>query len=440
MPSILPIGFNVNNVEAFLHSIADTAANTTIYLIYGKVSSWDNVAVPPQANGSVDNFCEIWNNAIGAKKLTFADTTAAVPRFNWTSNTRYNYSDTAARDQFNIARPFYVVNRNYDVYKCLANANGAVSTVEPTVISISSDLTTSDGYTWKYMYTISDNGQLRFLTDDFMPVKTLDVDDGSTQWGVQNNAIMGAIHALTLVNPGAGYTNVANLTITITGDGADATATANINLISQTVSTLVITNLGMEYTYADVTIAGGGGSGASARALLSPPSGHGSDPLYELGGRYIILNPRLKGTEGGVFPATNDFRQIALLKNPLLLGSTDVAANSAILQAMQVTLIGTGDYIEDEYVYQGPNLAGSSFSARVLAWDSGNGRVTLINTLGTISSDSMTGANSATIRFVSSTSPGALEPCTGEGIYIDNFSPINRNVDQTEDFKIVLTF
>src|SRR6056300_1761866 len=128
-----------------------------------------------------------------------------------TTDTVYSmYRDT---DEDMYDRQFYVLTNEYNVYKCLYNNKGGASTVKPTGFSTSS-FTTSDGYTWKYMYTISLGDANKFLTSVHMPVKTITASDGSTesdrQLAVQNAAVNGAIEVIETVNVGSGYHEVAN--------------------------------------------------------------------------------------------------------------------------------------------------------------------------------------------------------------------------------------
>lgn len=54
------------------------------------------------------------------------------------------------------------------------------------------------------------------------------------------------------------------------------------------------------------------------KPVLPPEGGHGSNALKELGCSEILFKVDLETNELGKLPATNDFRQVALLKNPIL--------------------------------------------------------------------------------------------------------------------------
>lgn len=431
----------VFNAKQFKESVSEPSSSN-LYFTYGQAVAWANEAAPPQANTSVAAFNEVWANMQGGKKITGNDIRHVVPRFTWSSGTVYNYYDhmTESKELKSANNKFYVVTDSWNVYKCLANNNGKASTVKPTSIITTSDFQTVDGYVWKYMYTLTAQEQERFTTTTFMPVKTLSVDDGSLQWLVQNNAISGAIHNLVLTNFGSGYT-ANNIYITITGDGQDANAYAVRNVTTNTISSIVVDNKGIDYTYASVTIQAANGSGATARAIISPQGGHGSDPLTELGGSYLLINTLIENTESGQLSVANDYRQISILEDPLVYASSNVAANSVVSQVIAVTLNGSSnEFIEDEWVYQGGNLASATFKGIVVEWDAVNNIIYLSNVEGSSTSDLLIGDTSGAARYLIAVSTPDLQPLTGKLLYIDNITPIQRAVDQTEDFKIVLSF
>jgi hypothetical protein len=437
------IDLRINNAEQLKESTSEPSPNTQLYICYGKVDAWANDAVPPASNTSVTQYYDIWSNMIGGKKLVSSDMMHVIPRYDWASGTTYVAYDDTNANLVDGNTAFYVMNSDYSVYKCLANNSGTPSTVEPTSISPYIVTQTTDGYIWKYMYSVSDVEKLRFTTDTYIPVKTLSEDDGSLQYQVQSEAIEGAIHSIIVTNGGSGYSNVSNLVVTITGDGTEATATATINSVSNSVNVISMTSEGQDYTFATVTITSSdaGATGATARAIISPPGGHGSSPLYELGGKNLMIDAKLRYSEDGVLPVTNDFRQISLLKDPHQRGTSNVLIAASFLQGYTLTLAGTGDFQEDELVYQGVNVNNYDFRARVVSWDSGNNSLIVINTTGTpTTSKSLIGANSLSVRSVTGIDEGALRKHSGRILYVDHHEPIQRSSDQIEDFKIVVKF
>ena len=104
-------------------------------------------------------------------------------------------------------------------------------------------------------------------------------------------------------------------------------------------------------------------------------------------------------------------------------------------------MAGSGpDYIVDEYVYQGSSLASSTFSGRVLQWDSANNLLELSEYTGSPTTTTLNGQTSVAYRYITSTISPDLKNRSGEVIYIDNIIPITRASDQTDNFKIVIKY
>lgn len=439
--TLLP-AFRINYAEQLKESVSEATANTMLYVSIGKVDSWANDASPPTSNSSPATDYEIWSNMIGAKRIVGSDIMHVIPRIDWTANTVYDYYDHLNTELFDSANTqFYVMTDEYNIYKCINNNNGSKSNNKPTSLNPYTTSITADGYVWKYMYTISDINRIRFTTSEYIPVRTLTIEDSSLQWLVQENATAGEISACIITAGGSNYSNSSNMSVTISGDGSGATATATRNSTSNTVNSITITDSGQNYTYATVTISGGGGSGATARAILSPPGGHGSNPIYELGGKNLLINMRLRYDEDSKLPVTNDYRQLAIIKDPCTFGTSNVSNAVVISQMTVITSSGTGTFQEDEWAYQGLSLSSATFKGIVARYDSSLGKIYLINTHGTPTvSDPISGATSFATRFVSSYTDPTLEPLSGQVLYVQNMTPKSRASNQIEEFKIVLKF
>lgn len=439
MTSVYSKNLQILNAKQFKKAI-EVSGTPYLYFTFGKVTPWNDDNAPPQANTSVDAFTEIWKNLIGAKLIKGNDARLAIRRFDWEANVAYNaYDDCTCSMNMNDANnKFYVVTDEWNIYKCLSNNNGSLSTSKPTSTSVFVQ-ETEDKYIWKYMYTLTDEERLRFTTSDYIPIKTLSEDNGSLQWQVQDAAIQGAIETIKITDPGIGYSTVPS--ISIVGDGNGANASATINATAGIVESIVISSKGSGYTFANVIISGTTGSNAEASVVLSPPGGHGSNPESELGASFVIINPRLNGTEGGVLDVVNEFRQISIIENPYLLGTKTFATNTAYSQTTTVFLAeGTTEYLEDEIVYQGESLETAEFKGTVASWDTGNNVLQLIDVSGDPKTVPLIGNQSRSTRYVTSSIPKDFEPYSGSLIYTNNIKPIQRSSDQTEDFKIVISF
>ena len=443
--SVYSKNLNIFNAEQFKESASETS-NSSLYFTVGKVEPWPNDAAPQQANSSITSLYEVYRNMIGAKRITGNDMYHCIPRIDWTEGTIYDRYDhcTCSLMLFNPNTQFYIVTPNWDIYKCISNNTGAPSQNVPIQKITTGTVQEADGYIWKYMYTVTPAEQLRFTTDAFIPVKTLANDDGSLQWDVQDNAIDGGLEFIQVVDGGVDFKDNTKIWLSIVGDGSGANAFAQTNAMTNTISSIVIDRPGTGYTYANVQAYDDSsfGFGASLRAIISPSGGHGSDPLRELGGSNLMLNVRLRYDENEKLPVTNDFRQISIIKDPIIFGTNRlIKSNTAFSQLTTLTLsaVGSQNYIEDEVVYQGVPPS-TTFTGIVVAWN-GSNQLKLANTTGSIQAASLTGAMSGATGTVSVpiTLP-EVQPYSGQLLYIDNIEPVTRASDQIEDFKIVLKF
>jgi hypothetical protein len=442
MTSIYTKSMQIFNAENFKASIGDTGL-PYVYFTFGKIDEWASESEPPQATSSVDTFHQVWKNMVGAKKIVGNDVRLAIRRFDWISGTVYaEYDDSEATlDMNDPTNNFYAVTDEWNVYKCLGNNNGAPSTVKPTTINTYIAEQLSDKYIWKYMYTLSDEEKLRFTTTNFIPVRTLTEDNGTLQWHVQNSAVQGSIGSIKIVNAGSNYSVSSPPAITITGDGTGAEATATVNTTTLGVESILVINKGQNYTYANVAFTSASGNGAIARVVMSPAGGHGADPVEELGGSFVMINPRIRGSESGVIDTQNDIRQIALIKNPILRDGTTIASGVVYSQTTVVKVQNLGDnYVEDEYVFQGVDLDTATFKGRVVSWNSEENLLNLIDVSGDLTSAVLIGGTSQASRLANTSIERAFTPYTGSLLYINNIAPIQRATDQTEDFKIVVSF
>ena len=106
------------------------------------------------------------------------------------------------------------------------------------------------------------------------------VDSTGTDRVVQFDEIpqsFSGVSAVTVTNPGQGFTSAP--TITISGDGVGANAAATI--VNGRIQNIEVTNRGIDYTRATVTISGGGGYGASAEATIDARTGELRTVYYD---------------------------------------------------------------------------------------------------------------------------------------------------------------
>ena len=543
MTAIVSSNFRVTNANNFKEDVQ----NSNVYVAIGRADAWslttaDNVdGTPFTPNDHLEDQNNARRQFIGLQKLTSADVSHVVKRYDWTTGRSYTAWDS---DDANIYdKEFYVLTNEFKVYKCLRNNNGGQSTVQPTHTT-ADPVNLSDGYTWKYMYSITTADSEKFLTNAYMPVKTVpltvevtvaaagannqtkilltqasndikvghrvknasgqDLGDVAsiagaeltlggnlaqavsagdlltldfatlgeastalstdyTQYKAQldslNSNEAGGIERIEVLTGGAGYDSAP--TVTIVGDGTGATvASADVTIASNVITAIDIgtstsgSSHGTNYRVATVEFSGGTPETvATARVVIAPSEGHGVDPVSELGAFLVSLNTQLEGSGGGDLTVGNDFRQISILKNPRVYNSTPYAgglATAATLNPLPALNITGGGDVTDFSVDD--VITSASGAKAFVAYVDGSGSNNKIYyyqnektgfknfTPGT--SETLTaqdGAGGSTFK-ATSISNEEVDRSSGEFLFLENRTPINRTLTQIEDIKLILEF
>lgn len=451
MPAIITHNFRRLLVNDFIESVSgmrdrDGTADT-YYLFIGRVAEWtdDNSPTAPYDNYHATDY-EAWRSMIAMKKIAAQNITFAVPIRRWVSGTQYKQYDD--RDADLIDSNYYVLTNNNNVYICLVSGSG-VSTFNPDSSSIDTTdpITTSDGYMWKYLYTIPTNLANQFITTGFMPVyaksgsRPSSSDPiGRNHWDVQDNATDGAVYNIKMISNGSGYTSAPS--VSFAGDGTGLTATATVT--AGAVSKITVNNYGSGYTECQVKLSGGGGSNASARAIIGPAGGFGNNATVDLQSHFAILNMTLTQSEGGGdFIVGNDFRQIGVIRNPLNYHATRsmaTRATASTLSTVNSLTVPTGTAFPVD-----STILGSANDARaiVVHYDSTSGELkyqqndtTGYGRFAQGNNVKVSGTTGNGPAISALTSPEALR-YSGEIIYLENRTPVQRAADQTETIKII---
>ena len=426
---------------------------STVFCFLAHPDPWSDDANPDQPTQDQKYIKSVYKNIFALKQINSTDIAPIIKRVDWITGKTYNYYRDDI-DMFeldvdgNPTQNFYIRN-NYDqVFKCLWNNNDQPSTMmpffQPGTYGTNNIFKGSDGYKWKYLYTIDSRSKKTFMDKNWIPVIIGENIAGPVfdNNGNQTGAFAGDVEVINVIHGGSGYNTITSpITVTITGDGTGAAAYAEV--VDGIITDIVVTNPGTNYTYANVTITSSTGSGAVAIAPISPIGGHGFDPESELGTNHSMFTCEFKGSEGGYVPTDIEYHQVGLIINPLSSTSYPNPAAASIYNAATqlITAPGFGNFVSDEILYQGNSLETATFTATVLSFDSNTNTISLINITGTPKLNaSVFGNSTSTVRtLLSVSSPDILLP-SGYLSYIENRSAVQRSADGIEQFKFVLGY
>ena len=450
--NILTYNARVSQVEQVYYSPTAVLPVTglpisSIYVFLSRIDPWANDLNPDTPQQTQQYIKEVFKNMFVAKLVNQNNISPVIERHDWLSGTTYNYYQDninmfeVDQNGFNVIN--YYVRNSYDqVFKCLWNNLGGLSTVEPYFqpgnYGLNNIFKGSDGYKWKYMYTIDVGTKKTFMDATWIPVPV----EQNTPNPLQTAAGSGDIEVINVTNGGSGY-DTANgaVTVTITGDGTGAEGLAVANAAGSITDVIVI-NAGTNYSYATVTISSTIGSGATAIAPASPVGGHGFDPIAELGVKAAMVTAEFNGSEGGYVPTDVNYRQSGILINPTSLQNYPYPANGQIYSTSTDLVVSTGfgAYVSDEIVYQG-SITNPTFRATMLSFNSTTNVVKLINITGTpLVNQPIFGVTSQTARTILTYNTPNFVPFSGYLSQIQNRSGVERSPDGIEQFRFVLGY
>jgi len=392
---------------------------------------------PTPLDNQMEKF-SVYDEIIAAKRITDQFARAVITRYDWnllateprfdmykpdysaTTTGQVGKQSTTGAASLGASK-FYVINSNYEVFKCIYNGQfpgqadpnpvyepkttpsagqgtynagtGLFTETADAVVAAAA----SSGYMWKYMYTIPTDDVLRFLSTNFMPIN---LAGEATRAATEAAAVNGALNVVLVEDTGSGLPNGTHYA-PVLGDGqvTGTQAVVKIVVTAGAIESTEVVEAGAGYTYASIALDDGatvgglkyglyaeqalttartgvGGTGA-LEVVLPPQGGHGADFELELNAKRVMTNIRLTYAEGsGDFPVDNDFRRIGIIKDPFNWTTTDFAVLDTLNGLYAVKVTGaSADYVADETITQA--LAGGGTArGTVVSWTLDSGSTT----------------------------------------------------------------
>ena len=362
MSAVVTDQFRIANATSFIESVLDDNNSYYVFLGlpnptvagFGRTTTVNDWPLAPVDNLSYQTSYR--DSMLFGKKINTANIRRVVKKHIWSQNTRYDmyrhdYSSTNLTPNSkttNLYRSnFYVMNSDFEVYICLDNgssgaqsessAKGNRSLVEPDFTDIE-PITLSDGYTWKYLFTVAPSDIIKFDSTEYIVLPndwstTTDSQIKTIRESGNSDVNKNQIKKVYIKNPGktGGYlSSVASgpHTLNILGDGTGAKVSVTVAATGIIQSVKVISG-GFGYTYGIVDLGPIQISTDNSTALgelipIIPPSkGHGHDIYKELGADKVLVYARFDDSSKD-FPNDTTFAQVGIIKNPEKSTSTDI--------------------------------------------------------------------------------------------------------------------
>lgn len=220
--------------------------NSNLYVGLGRPDPWDDEDNPPAATADETETRETLENMVTFLRATSSNTRLGLKRNQWVSGNVYS-AYTGMEDDADNPN-LYVTVDSENIYKCIDNNNNGPSTIKPNTRQ-QGFLTTSDGYVWKYMGSVSNVDLSTFGVTDYLPIQ-VQLQEGTDQWLVQTNARPGEVSSFVYpyLKQGAATVTAASV-ILVSKNGAvpvsEASVTAHVT--AGNVDHIFVTNPGSGY-------------------------------------------------------------------------------------------------------------------------------------------------------------------------------------------------
>lgn len=519
MSAIVTDQFRILNASNFVDSVEST--ENSYYVVvglpnptavgFGRSTSWN--LNPP---APIDNFSynkHYSDTILYGKRITSANIRRIIRRIDWVAGNRYEMY----RDDYSILNPspltnssrlyganYYVMNSDYRVYICIENGSsgtipkGNVSQDEPTFTDLEPSRAgdSGDGYIWKYLFTVSPSDIIKFDSTEYITVP----NDWSTSTSSQIVAVRESgdsstnnnqIKTIYIEKSGANYSNGLGQELPIIGDGSGGRVRVDVE--GGAITNTIVTSGGKDYSYALVDLGSINtntiGNSAKLIPIIPPSKGHGYDLYTELGTDKVLIYARFDDSTKD-FPIDTSFAQVAIVKNPTSIGSTQVYTENTFtgLFSLKFSLVngtptvgekieqivsnGVGraygyvaswdsetkvlKYFRDRSLYYNQttfdqqDYVGISTNGRPYSFESSANQIigkssgfsASIDTGFSGISTNPTGTKliNLGVNFTSGMASPEINKGSGDVIYLDNRPSISRSSRQKEDIKIVLEF
>ena len=256
MAAIVTDQFRILNAGNFVDSVTDTSNSYFVFVGlsnpkasgYGKDSAWDTSTPSPVDNFDYHGF--VGDNMSFGKKITSGNVRRLARKVTWARGTKYemyrhDYSLTNLSPITGSSRlydaNYYVVNSDFKVYICINNGASGISTTgnaslnEPSFTDLEPTKAGdgADGYTWKYLFTISPSDIIKFDSTEYISLPndwstTTDTQITSVRNNGDSNVNENQIKQVYIQDRGQGY-STGSWELNILGDGSGGKVVVDVN-------------------------------------------------------------------------------------------------------------------------------------------------------------------------------------------------------------------
>ena len=294
MSAVVTDQFRIANATSFVESVLNDVNSYYVFLGlpnptvagFGRTTTSSDWPLSPVDNLSYQTHYR--DTMMFGKKITSANIRRVVKKHTWVRNNRYDmYRHDYSADNLapnskttNLYRSnYYVINSDFEVYICIDNgssglsssstAKGNRSLIEPNFTDVE-PITLSDGYTWKYLFTIAPSDIIKFDSTEYISLpnsweSSTDSQIAAVRDNANSDVYLNQIKKVYIDRQGENYSGGLGKECDIIGDGTGAKVV--VDVVSGKITDATVSSGGSGYSYGLVDLGdinGNVGIGTSA--------------------------------------------------------------------------------------------------------------------------------------------------------------------------------
>ena len=324
MTKLLTFNYKSHLINQLLESVTESA-NTAYYAFVADHDSSSNSLIAP-SNDTREILIDVYRNMIFGKRVANTDVSLVVRNVPYETNKAFAMYDD--NDKNLETKDFYCMvdeGALFHVYKCLDNNLGSNSTVAPSLTYASNTsnyiFRTSDGYVWKYMYSVTNSVKSKFATETYFPV--------IRNTDVETNSKKGVIDVIKIETTGKGYDNY------LTGTFSSTDLRVSGNPLVYKISNSNISYTQNFYNGCSIYLSEGNGAGQyrTISSYISNANGNFITLSSEFDSAFLPTN----GTKYEIYPSINVVGSGSQTSNAIARALVNSIASNSIYRIEMLT-------------------------------------------------------------------------------------------------------
>lgn len=212
---------------------------------------------------------------------------------------------------------------------------------------------------------------------------------------------------------------------------------------SNSISEIVMLDIGSDISWANVHLASLTGSGANMYAIVPPPGGHGSDIMSEIQIKALGVNFIFANNEANVIPDNIVFNKIGILKDPYGLYANGTKSNTAFTNSVFNQVL-KADLADGVNFSVGDTVTGNTTNSvgTVAYCNAASKIVYLTGDKSFLNGEYIFSSDNTLYTTIDLETPGTTKGSIYakdiKPLYIQNINNVNRSNTQTESFKLII--